>query len=165
MVGIVEAGAALNGIKTAFGIAKGISALKSEADINLAVIEIQRALLDAQEAAFRDKETISTLMGRVDELETAAKAGQGWEQERARYQLEQSPIGAFTYVLKDEHAGGEPTHRLCATCFDKGHKSVLHTTRKGNGGEVVWCGNCKEKLKLAEFNNPVVVMRRPNSRW
>ena len=51
---ITEAGAAISGIKAAFDIAKGMSALKSETEINQAIIGIQRVLLEAQQAALQD---------------------------------------------------------------------------------------------------------------
>ena len=52
---IAEAGAAISGVKVAIDMAKGIAALKSEAEINQAVIDIQRTLLDVQSAAIEDK--------------------------------------------------------------------------------------------------------------
>lgn len=90
MIGIPEASAAIGGIKAAFGIAQGMAALKSETEINLAIINIQRTLLDAQNAALTDKELIGELRQRVSHLEMQLADRGAWETEKARYALTES---------------------------------------------------------------------------
>ena len=151
MVGVTEASAAIGGIKAAIDIAKGIGSLKSEAERNQAVIEIQRSLLDAQNAAFDDKQTIAALVSKAEKLERQIQTATNWDVEKARYVLTKSELGAYTYDLKPEFSDSETLHRLCVTCFEEGKKSILHTTNKHSGGEQVTCGRCKNQLQLAKF--------------
>ncbi len=153
---IVETTAAFNGIRGALDIAKGINALKTEVERNQAVIDIQRALLDAQSGTLDDKQKMSELSSRIAHLESELAQKQQWEDEKNRYALTQSQLGAYTYDLKPELANGEVSHRLCANCYGDDKKSILHVTVKHSGGEIVECGKCKSKLQLSNFvHNPI----------
>ena len=162
---ITETISAIGGIKTAIDMAKGISALKSGAEINQAIIDIQRTLLEAQSAAFSDKEAIAKLSEEKKALETQLRNIGDWDTEKQRYVLTRSEMGAFTYDLRPELANGEVAHRLCVTCFESGAKSTLHTIKKSRGGELVKCYKCNSEFKLADFGStealPRVVTKRP----
>jgi hypothetical protein len=156
---ISETGAAIRSIKAAMDIAKGVSALKSETDINLAVIEIQRVLLDAQSSALEDKEKISKLQEVIRDLRVKIDGFEEWENLQKRYALTESPSGSFTYDLKAGAGVDEPFHRLCPVCFDQRRKSVLQTLAKQNGGEIVECHVCKTRLEISEIRYPPIQTR------
>ena len=157
MVGIFEAKAAYDGIKAAIEMTKGVAALKTETEINAAVVSIQRQLLDAQSAALDDREKMTALRSENDLLRRQLAENDAWEAEKARYRLTKSSMGAYTYVLISENADGEEAHRLCTTCFENQKKSILHTINKHSGGETVRCNVCKEDLTLSEFGSTVVI--------
>lgn len=150
---ITETISAVSGIKTALDIAKGLSALKNEIEVNQAVIDIQQVLLDAQQASFEDKQLIANLTRQLVAAEEARKSVDQWELEKQRYVLTKSELGAFTYNLRPEAANGDVPHRLCTNCFVKDRKSILHTKRKHSGGEVVICHECKTEITLSKFNH------------
>ena len=147
---IAETSATIGGIKAAMDMAKGVISLKTATEINQAIIDIQSKLLEAQSSAFDDKERISNLTQRIRELEKALTSKDDWAAQKARYVLTESPLGAFSYNLKDP-IDGEPFHRLCVKCAEDGFKSVLHTITKHSGGEIVRCERCQSNLKLADF--------------
>jgi hypothetical protein len=120
-----EAGAAIGCIKVAMDIAKGISALKSEAEINQAIIDIQRILLEAQSAAIEDKQQLANISSQIQELRVEMKTKNDWSQEAQRYVLNECKTGVFTYDLRPEFANGETHHRLCANCFTNKKKSIF----------------------------------------
>jgi hypothetical protein len=161
---IAEAGTALTSLKTAMDMLKGVRALKSEADINEAVIDIQRLLLDTQAAALADKERQFALVDRISKLETQLAAKLRWENEKQRYQLTEFSTGRYAFVLKDNLSGGEPAHKLCAKCFTDDRKSILQTANKHSGGESVYCQHCKEKTTLSTFP-PAKTSTAPRSSW
>ena len=167
MVGITEAGAALASIKSAMEMLKGIRSFKSETEINQAVIDVQRVLLEAQASAIEDKQRQSDLIGRVNELEARLADVSKWAAEQARYHLTEFSVGRFAYVLKEEASNGEPSHKLCAKCFSDSRKSILQTVKKHSGGESVYCQHCKQKTILQEFAPPEVhtTGRRPWINW
>lgn len=45
--------------------------------------------------------------------------------EADRYELKKTEQGSLVYELKPSHAGGDPDHCICATCYEKQIKSVL----------------------------------------
>lgn len=160
---LAETSSAISGIKVAIDMAKGIASLKNETEVNQAIIDIQRALLDAQSGALQDKQQIAELTDQISKLVKDAQSVEQWETEKRRYRLTKSPKGAFTYDLQPEFANGEIAHRLCATCFEGDRKSVLHTTAKGNGGEIVKCQLCQSELTLADFEYNYASVGRRNS--
>jgi hypothetical protein len=158
---LTEAGAAVGSIKTALDMLKGVRSLKSETDINQAVIEVQRILLEAQSAAVDDKARQIELLNRISDLEARLAEGEEWESEKRRYRLTEFSTGRFAFVLADDFAEGEPAHKLCAKCFTERRKSILQTLRKHSGGESVLCQHCKQEMVLAEFPpDPVLTVRR-----
>lgn len=154
---LTETASAISSIKAAFDIAKGAGALKSESEINSALIDIQRILLDAQSNALNDKERISQLSDEVRKLRVQIEKDDRWEEERKRYILTKSELGAYTYDLDASLDDGEEFHRICANCYTDGIKSILSTTSKGNGGERVNCPKCKTDFLLSKFQTRVVV--------
>lgn len=164
MVGIAEMSGAFGGIKAALDMVKGLQALKSEADINGAVINIQRTLLEAQGAALEDRERQMELIARIEILERRLRDLDDVQVDKSRYALTEFPTGRFAYVLKDEAANGEPAHKVCVKCLDEGKKSVLQTVHKHSGGESVHCPSCKEKLVLHPFPE-IEIPRFRRSSW
>ena len=165
MVAIVEASAAIGGIKAALDMVKGVAGLKSATDINLAVIEIQRALLDAQSAAFDDRERHAAQQVRIAELEAKLSEIDRWEADKARYQLIETATGVLVYVLKQDSANGDPDHKLCVKCFNEDRKSVLQVVRRHGGGERVECHHCNVKMNLSPFPPVQVDNGRGRSSW
>jgi hypothetical protein len=146
MVGEVFAG--LSALKTAFDIAKGLKDLDDATRRNAAVIELQEKILTAQSAQAELVETISELKSRVAELEA-------WDAEKQRYKLTEIGYGMTAYTLKEGMEEGEPSHRLCATCYSDGHKSIMQTeTRSPGRCEVLVCHRCGSDLYLSGMRQP-----------
>ena len=138
-------------------LAKGINALKSETERNQAVIEIQRILLDVQESALADKERIAGLNRQIVALQEKVSESDNWIKLSAKYRLTQSSGGAYTYDLISDLAEGEAFHRICVGCFEDRKRSILHTTSKHSGGEIVHCSGCGKNLTLSEFDQSIGV--------
>lgn len=132
---VAEFGVGLSAIKTALDIAKGMLDMKNEAEINSAVIDIQRQLLEANAA-------YSALTSRIRELEEESMRMKNWEGEKQRYQLTELPPGIFAYVIKPGMEGAEPVHHICANCYNKNVKSLLHNLGSSNGLTRWKCHEC-----------------------
>jgi hypothetical protein len=162
---IGEASAAIGSIKAAIEIAKGASGLNAKTDINLAVIEIQRALLEAQSAAFDDREKLASQNKRIAELEAELSQVHSWEADKARYKLTETATGVLVYALKPECVGDEPDHRLCVRCYNEGRKSVLQVRQRHSGGESVECQHCEAKMTLSPFPKVQINQGIRRSSW
>ncbi|WP_273792129.1 hypothetical protein [Brucella anthropi] len=113
-------------LKSAIDGTKKLIETANSVKINNAVIEIQNKLLMAQSEVF-------SLVSRVSELEAEAMRMKNWEAEKERYDLQELPPGVFIYALKESVRGSEPAHNICANCYNKGVKSILHVTNSSGG--------------------------------
>ena len=138
--------AGLGAIKTAFDLAKGLKDIHDVAAHDRAVIELQKEILAAQAAQF-------ALVDRVRDLEEKVARFEAWEAEKQRYKLTDFGAGTFAYLLKPEAANGEPSHRLCAHCYNDGHKSVLQFSARSQGQDYFDCLRCKARQAFGAFRD------------
>jgi len=138
--------AGLGALKTAFDLAKGLKDIDNAARRNAAVIELQERLLTAQAAQ-------SALLERVSELEKEVARFETWEAEKQRYKLTDYGGRTFAYALKQEEAKGEPPHRICAHCYQEGHRSILQFSTKSEGQDYYDCGRCKTRQSFGVYRS------------
>lgn len=150
-------GAALAAINNAKNIAQTMIALRDAAAFQEKMIEFQGAILEAQERAFAANDERSALIEKVSGLEAQVAKLEGWETETKRYHLESLPPGMFVYTLKPNMADGEPPHHICQTCYQRGKKSVLHSTERSSGGQYqLLCKECGTVLTVGHFRPPPI---------
>lgn len=134
--------ASLGVFKTLFDTAKGLKDINDAAVRNAAVIELQEKILAAQAQH-------AALIERVGELEKEVARLETWEAEQQRYQLTDYGSGTFAYAVKPEARGTEPDHRLCASCYQKGHKSILQfDVRDEHQQDRYTCPACKTEFRF-----------------
>ncbi|MER8767302.1 hypothetical protein [Mesorhizobium sp. M0590] len=155
MVGEVFAGIAA--FKTMFDLAKALKEMDAANIRNNAVMDLQDRIMTAQTA-------YATLAGSVSELEAQVRRFETWEAEKQRYQLEELPPGILMYRLKSGMENGEPPHKICANCYNKGVKSLLHNTGTYNGRTHWKCHSCGFDEQTGNFNPPPV-NRRGDGPW
>ena len=150
----------LGAFKTMLDMAKGLKDMNDASVRNRAVIELQEKILAAREQQ-------SALAERVSELEKEVASYETWDAEKQRYELTDFGSGTFAYLLKPDMSSGEPEHRLCAACYQKGHKSILQfrnqtATRQGKYA----CPTCNTDVLLGEYREPQVIRTRgPGRSW
>jgi len=114
--------------QTTVAISKAItSALKTVKDIETkeAIAGIQDSLLDVQSKLLAAQSQYEALAEVKRQLEHKIVQYEKWDTDAARYALKEIAGGMFVYVLKPDHAAGEPIHWLCPNCFQKREKSIL----------------------------------------
>jgi len=143
---VAEVFAGLGALKTAFDIAKGLKDIDDVARRNAAVIELQERILSAQQSQ-------SALVERVHDLEKEVAGFEKWEAEKKRYALTDFGGNSFAYALKPEASNGEPPHRICPNCYEKGQKAILQFRfRSAATGRDRWiCNGCSTEF---EFGHP-----------
>ncbi len=133
--------AGLGLFKSMFDAAKGLKDINDAAIRNTAVIELQEKILAAREQQ-------SALAERVRELEEEVARSKTWDTEKQRYSLTQCAPGAFAFVVKRAEARGEPGHALCATCYERGVKSILQTNGELMIARHAWvCPSCRAEVR------------------
>lgn len=147
MVGELITG--LGAVKTAFDIAKTIKDMDNTTVRNAAVIDLQNEILTAQAAQ-------AALISQIGELKKELGRFETWETEKQRYILEELPPGIFAYRLKPGMENGEPAHKICANCYNKNVKSLLHNLGTSNGLTNWRCHSCGFDERSGHFVRPSV---------
>lgn len=147
MAGEIFAG--LGAFKTMFDMAKGLKDINDAAIRNTAVIALQDQILTAQAAQ-------AALIQRVGDLEGQLTQFEQWGREKERYRLAELPPGVFVYTIKEEARGAEPTHSICAKCYEDRRKSVLNWGESSNGLTKLHCPSCGWQGKTGHYQRPTI---------
>lgn len=160
MVDMAVITGAVTSLKAAVDIAKTAKDMNDLTAVRGKVIEMQELILQAQSSAVVAQAQVLELLQETTELRAKVSKEVQWRAEAARYKLVDYGDGTFAYELKFESAEGEPAHRLCATCYSKGQKSILqfkHVTPLKQ--DMYQCVPCKRELA---FGKKTPIEPRPN---
>lgn len=116
---------ALNSFNALKNIAHALIGLRDAQALQAKIIEFNGQLIDAQTKIFAVNEERSTLIERVAALENQVTDLEAWEAEKQRYELKAIAGGSYAYALKEEAQGAEPSHKICANCYQRDKKSIL----------------------------------------
>ena len=138
----------ISGLKAAADIAKGIMDLKSMAEVQGKVIELQSAILHAQSSALSANADQAEMAEEIRRLKADLERARGWEAEKQRYQLFAITNGGVLYALKfDQRQPREPAHYLCTNCFELGRKTVLNIAGDKDGWTGWNCPVCRSRVE------------------
>jgi hypothetical protein len=165
MIDVGSITAAVTGLKTATDIVKGILEIKSISEVQTKVIELQGVILSAQSSALAAQSDQMALLEKVREMKTQITQLEAWETDKKRYHLTDYGGGTFAYALKEDESDGEPPHRICAACYQKGHKSILQNLGgQKDGRDRYQCAECKGLFLLGEYRRAALPTQARTSR-
>ncbi|MEE7478435.1 hypothetical protein [Methylobacterium hispanicum] len=135
----------VSSLKAATDISKAMLDLRDGALIQSKVIELQSAILEAQQNSFDARTEQYEMTERVRDLEKKLAASEAWGEEKQRYELKAIDRGAMVYALKPDSGSEEPAHWLCPSCFQRSKKSFLQDSgRASDKSFTLWkCQDCK----------------------
>ena len=139
----------ISGLKVASDMAKGFLELKSLADVQGKVIELQSAILSAQSSALAANADQAAMAEEIRKLREQLAFAEAWNQEKQRYELLALEPGVFAYSLKKATAEEEPAHWVCARCFNTGAKYILQNQGEFYGASEYLCNGCNSKIKVS----------------
>jgi hypothetical protein len=141
MVGLTEITSFAASVKGVSDMVRGFVSLKSEAEKNAAVIEIQRLLLELQFSALDSASRIEELNAKISEYED-------WNKNREYYKLKQTQYG-FNFMESTNENPNIVSHMACAPCFQSKEINILQPI---NGDKKFYrCGKCKDQIQLEHF--------------
>jgi hypothetical protein len=127
-------------IKAMVGLRDAAQILEKTVELNQKILTVQTALADEQAEQ-------TSLIQAIREREEETTHLKAWETEKQRYELKELRSGAFAYSLKEEAASGEPPHSICASCYERGQKSILQQeTRFPGRASVAVCHGCGAEI-------------------
>jgi hypothetical protein len=147
-------GLALTSLKSASDLAKSLLELRDATKIGHVTLELQGKIAAAQQLALAAQQEQAALISKIDELKKTIVEFEDWDREKKRYQMESLPPGILMYRLKEGAENGEPPHKICADCYNKGKKSFLHNLGSGNGLTHWKCNSCGFSQQTGHFIEP-----------
>jgi rubrerythrin len=154
MVDMGSIAAALGGLKTAGEIAKALLQLKSDAERQAKVIELQSVILAAQSSAIAAQSDQFAMLEEVRALEKEIARVKAWEAQKRRYKLHAPWGGAAVYALKKSMSDGEPAHWICTHCYEDGRRSILQFGYRKEGGPAYLCPSCEAAVHYPFLDVP-----------
>lgn len=134
---------AISNLQAANELAKTSIALRDITVLHAKSVALRKVILDAQSSALRAQSEQSSLLQRIRQLEEKLAEIEAWAAEKQKYQLTEINPGQFAYTLKEQTASPEPTHMLCANCYNHNEKSILQAEMRYAGRHrVFFCQNC-----------------------
>jgi hypothetical protein len=143
MVDIAAIAGLTSSLKATSDIVKAMVGLRDAEAFRMRAIELQNAVIDAQQKAMAAHQEHSALIERIRELEAECMSLKNWEAEKARYDLTNLGSGVIALRLKQAAMKpGEPMHCLCADCAENGKKLYLQPYAAGSHFIRYKCNGC-----------------------
>ena len=114
-----------NPLKAAGETAQKLIELRDTAKFGDALIELQAQIIAAQQGALAAQAREAAMSEEIRDLKARMAELEAWDAEKQRYKLHDFGGETFAYILKEEESNGEPMHRICANCYQQGHRSIL----------------------------------------
>ena len=83
---------------------------------------------------------------RIGHLEKQIAEFEQWETEKKKYDLKEIHPHFFAYAIKENARGPEPSHLVCAKCFEDRKKYIL---QKSSAIHMA-CPNCKSMIEFKD---------------
>lgn len=139
--------------------AKGLKEINDVTIRNAAIIEIQEKIMAAQAQYLSLHQDHSSVLQNISDLEKKIASFETWESEKERYELYDIGNGTFIYRLKESEANGEPSHNICAHCYQQNKKSIFQFQQNIRGRHVFGCPLCHFTYSIGE-SAPIIVHNR-----
>jgi hypothetical protein len=144
MVDISAIAGALSALKGANDIAQAMIGLRDTAAFQAKLIEFQAKIIEANNSAFAAQDERTALLRQISELEGEVASLKAERSRLQRYELKDFGGNTFAYQLKPSEANGEPMHRACPNCYQKGHISILQFSHNESGQDWYTCVPCED---------------------
>jgi Zn finger protein HypA/HybF involved in hydrogenase expression len=141
--------ALLGSLKAAAELGKSMLDVTGAVKVRDKVVELNGALLAAQNNALSAQTAQASLVARVHDLEAEVMELKNWEGEKQSHQLEEVRPGVFAYGAKPAVEGSGPKHHLCANCFQHRRKSILQRRKEPVGRRTYLdCPDCRTAVEI-----------------
>jgi hypothetical protein len=132
-------------------IAKAMLNLRDFAKINTKLIELQGAIITAQQQAMAIQQSHAALETKAHDIEAECMRLKDWSAEKQKYTSRSIAKGVFAYVQNDIVADFEQAHKYCCNCFEQGQKSLLQQSEEPHRTVGLTCPRCNTKLVFSHY--------------
>lgn len=144
---VTGAGGALKG---AVGAAREIQKMQVDYSVKEKTYDLLDKLMDAQQQQMGLQELLMAAKNRIVELEEQANSKIDWEKEKSKYELFHPIPATAVYKLKSEGGSNQPSHYLCAHCYQSSMKSMLQYKSSDYAFVVMVCHACDSEYRFPQ---------------
>ena len=132
-------------------IAKALINLRDFEKLNAKVLELQHAVITAQQQAIAIQHSYALLETKTRDLEAECVRLKDWSGEKQNYAIREVSTGVFAYTEKKVVGGFQHAHKYCCNCFDQNEKSLLQQTSDMLTGIELSCRRCDFKSVFRHY--------------
>ena len=148
---VTAIGAAQTSIKALMDVARGAMAATVDHQVKDKLIEIQTAILDAQQKLGDAQGERLSLLHELAETKQRLLAFETAKAALDAYELHEIDSGRFLYRAKNHSVA----HYACPTCHNGGKVSILQHVRGGEKRIIYTCTTCKFKFGVGPSDPPI----------
>ena len=148
-----ELAALLTSLTQLQNIAKALLSLRDFEKLNTTVIELQNAIITAQQQTIAIQGSYTILEAKAHGLEAELVRLKDWSAEKQKYTCREVAKGVFAYVENGDVNDFGHVHKLCCKCFEDGQKSLLQQSNEPQRSIGLNCQRCKSKLVFFSYKN------------
>lgn len=138
---------AATALKTLVETVRALKPASSESELEAIRVELLAQVGNARQGVLDLQETVAKERAEKNDLEAEIARLQSFEAYRERYKLQALGDDALVYVQKDSSDSGDPPHRLCVACFNKGTPSILQFERYLGRDRILVCSVCDSRIR------------------
>lgn len=148
---VAEISAALQSLKLATDIARGIKSLKTEVAVNEKASELLDSIIDIKMNLIEIQNQYDSIQQEKRKLEAQIQSFENWSDVQKQYSLKEISKGIFVYnyLSNDQNM---PPHFLCANCFESKTKSIMQQDWQDEYATHYTCPKCKNSIKTQQGN-------------
>lgn len=139
---ITEITTALQSVKAAITIIKGISSLKSNIEVKEKSVELLDIIISIKSDMISLQSMYDELLQSKKDLEQKLLNINIWEETKVSYKLKKVADGVTVYVPKDLKENDDDFHWICANCFNEKKKSIIQLTNDDGYTKFYSCPKC-----------------------
>jgi len=133
--------------KGAVTILRALLDANLDKDVRASIIELQSAILDAQQSALESQDREVSLSRELRNSEAEIAKLRASTERTQQYKLHDVGDGTFVRQFLVEDGSKEPAHNACCGCFEDGFISVLQCLGGDTQGGSNWrCYRCETSL-------------------
>lgn len=160
MAAILSAGGSLVGLaKGATDTAKDIKTLIDKPDVDTTAAK--QMVSDLLDRLIRLQAAQIDMKNALLNLEQEQRRIDRFQAEASRYTLTRTEQGSLVYELDPSKANGQPSHTICANCYENQIKSFLQPS----GHNTLTCGICKGTFYKTDGRGSGIMLGRVVTRY
>ncbi len=159
--------AMIAGIKTAIDLATSIKNITDDIELKAKTSELYNSIISLQNGIMSMQAENHSLLQENHSMSKKLMEIETWENEKSKYSLLEICSQVFVYARNQTDGSTEPSHWLCAKCYNQGIKSILQLKNQSVSGYYYICHSCNSEIRdySKKKDMDIIVRRNQRGAW